>query len=430
MASDTVVVDVEAPLAWVHSRVEGNLEYTSLLYIPSHAPFDLWDRNVRRGVNLYVRRVFIMDDAEHLMPPYLRFVRGVIDSADLPLNISREILQHNRQIDIMRAASVKRVLDLLAGLAKDEPEKFSTFWREFGKVFKEGLIDDPKNKDAIAALLRFSSTHADGDEQTVSLSDYVARMKEGQDKIYYITAENLAMARNSPHLEIFRDKGIEVLLLTDEVDEWAVHHLREFEGKPLQSVTKGELDLEPEAEREGSEPETEAEIVTRFKESLGERVKDVRVTARLTDSPACLVADEHEMGAHLERLLRAAGQNVTSAKPILEVNPRHLLVRRVAEESDEARRRDWASIVFDQALLSEGGRLEDPAAFVKRLNEMLLVLAGQDAGRHDGERAAAEETGAPGKKRARKASRKGAKKTAGKSGKKTGEKSQAKSAAS
>ena len=371
--------DFDDPLVHLHSRVEGNLEYTSLLYIPKHAPFDLWDRNVRRGVNLYVRRVFIMDDAEQLMPAYLRFVRGVIDSADLPLNVSREILQQNRQIDSMRSGSVKKVLDLLAKLAKDDAEKFAIFWREFGKVFKEGLIDDPKNKDSIADLLRFASSHSDASEHTVSLADYVERMKEGQEFVYYITADSHATAVNSPHLEIFRKKGMEVLLLSDEIDEWMVNHLQEYKGKQLRSVTKGELDAAVAGDEQDSETEETRdhdELLKAFEAALGERVKAVRITNRLTVSPACLVADDNEMGGHLERLLKAAGQEVPSSRPILEINPDHVLLARFAREADEQRREDWANILFDQALLSEGGRLPDPAGFVRRLNEMFLAVAG------------------------------------------------------
>jgi molecular chaperone HtpG len=379
--------DFDEPLVHLHSRVEGNLEYTSLLYIPRHAPFDLWDRNVRRGVNLYVRRVFIMDDAEQLMPPYLRFVRGVIDSADLPLNVSREILQQNRQIDAMRAGSVKKVLDLLAKLARDDEEKFAVFWREFGKVFKEGVIDDPKNKESIAELLRFASTHTGDSEHSVSLADYVGRMKENQELIYYITADNHDTAVNSPHLEIFRDKGIEVLLLTDEIDEWAVNHLQEFQGKRLQSVSKGELDASvgatQESKEEGESRDHDA-LLGAFESALGDRVKAVRITHRLTTSPACLVADEHELGGHLERLLKAAGQDVPSSKPIMEINPDHVLIERFAGETDEQRREDWANILFDQALLSEGGRLPDPAGFVRRLNEMFLAVAGAGGGKSTG----------------------------------------------
>jgi molecular chaperone HtpG len=352
-----------------------------LLYIPKHAPFDLWDRNVRRGVNLYVRRVFIMDDAEQLMPPYLRFVRGMIDSADLPLNVSREILQQNRQIDAMRSGSVKKILDLLAKLARDDEEKFATFWGEFGKVFKEGLIDDPKNKDAIADLLRFASTHTDDSAHTVSLADYVGRMQDDQELIYYITADSHATAVSSPHLEIFREKGIEVLLLSDEIDEWMVNHLQEYKDKRLQSVTKGELDAalagEDTQEEQSDDARDHGELLEAFEAALGDRVKAVRITNRLTTSPACLVSDEHDLGGHLERLLKAAGQEVQGSKPIMEVNPDHVLVTRFAAEAEEQRREDWANILFDQALLSEGGRLPDPAGFVRRLNEMFLAVAGE-----------------------------------------------------
>ena len=376
-----VAHDFEEPLAHVHSRVEGTLEYTALLFIPARAPFDLWDRNVRRGVNLYVRRIFIMDDAEQLMPSYLRFVRGVIDSADLPLNISREILQRNKQIDAIRSGSTKKILDLLGGLAKKEQEKYAEFWKQFGKVLKEGIIEDPKNQENIAKLLRFTSTRSASGDETISLDDYVSRMGEGQEKIYYITAENYATAKNSPHLEVFKKHDIEVLLLTDEIDEWVAQHLNEYEGKALQSVSKGELDLGKLDLKEPSqdEPQEEGlhdELVALFKEALSERVKDVRVTTRLTSSPACLVSDEHEMGAHLERILKAAGQALDSSRPIMEINPQHFMVKRVLEAKEKERREDWANIVFEQALLSEGGRLEDPAGFVKRLNELVLSELG------------------------------------------------------
>jgi molecular chaperone HtpG len=309
----------------------------------------------------------------------------VIDSADLPLNVSREMLQQNRQIDAMRSGSVKKVLDLLGKLATDDKEKFATFWREFGKVFKEGLIDDPKNKDSIAELLRFASTHADTDEDTVSLSDYAGRMKEDQKLIYYITADSHATAMSSPHLEIFRKKGIEVLLLSDEIDEWMVNHLQDYKDKRLQSVTKGELDAAvtgSDEEKKAGEPRDHDELLKAFEAALGSRVKSVRATNRLTTSPACLVADDHDLGGHLERLLKAAGQEVPGGKPIMEINPDHVLVVRFAGEADERRREDWANILFDQALLSEGGRLPDPAGFVRRLNEMFLALAGgENAGK-------------------------------------------------
>lgn len=354
-----VAHDFEPPLAHVHARVEGKQEYISLLYVPRHAPFDLWDRDRRHGVKLYVRRVFIMDDAEQLLPNYLRFVRGVIDSNDLPLNISREILQRSRDIDAIRAGSVKRVLDLLADLAEKDKEKYATFWKEFGRVLKEGVIEDPGNREAIARLLRFASTHTDVEVEDVSLADYVARMKPGQEKIYYITAESFAAARHSPHLEIFRKKGVEVLLLHDRIDEWLMSHLTEFDGKPLASVAKGDLDLgklEDAQERKRHEEEAAAhqDLVARIKQALGERVKDVRVTHRLTDSPACLVVDQWDVSVNLGRLLKAAGQSYPESKPILEVNPGHPLVARLKAEGDAARFADWSALLFDQALLAEG----------------------------------------------------------------------------
>jgi len=372
--------DFEEPLLHVHSRVEGNLEYTSLLFVPKRAPFDLWDRHSRHGLKLYVRRVFIMDDAEHLLPPYLRFVRGVIDSSDLPLNVSREILQDNKQIDAIRSGTVKKVLAALENLAKNEAEKYATFWGEFGKVIKEGVLDDAGNRERVAKLLRYASTHTDTQAPTVALDDYVSRMKEGQEKIYYITAESFAAAKNSPHLEIFRKKGIEVLLMHEQVDEWLVTHLTEFEGKSLQSVTKGDLDLgklEDEAEKQQVEKinETLKPFIDRVKTALGERVKEVKLTHRLTNSPACLVSDQYALDASLERILKAAGQAVPSSKPILEINPEHPLVQQIQAEADDARFGDWANILFDQALLSEGGQLEDPAAFVNRLNNLLLKAA-------------------------------------------------------
>ncbi len=374
-----VAHDMEAPLCHAHARVEGNKEYTQLLYIPAKAPFDLWDREHRRGIKLYVRRVFIMDDAEQLMPNYLRFVRGVIDSADLPLNVSREILQQSKDIDAIRSGSVRRVLGMLEDLAENHKDKFATFWQEFGRVFKEGIGEDFANRERIAKLLRFASTLTDSEAQEVTFADYISRMKEGQDKIYYITADTFAAAKNSPHLEVFRKKGIEVLLLAERIDEWMVGSLHEFEGKSLQSVAKGELDLgklADEAEKKEQEKESgeHKDFVEKIQKALGERVKEVRVTLRLTDSPACLVADQHELGANLERLLKAAGQKVPSTKPILEINPRHPLVQRLKCETDEQRFGDWSHVLFDQALLSEGGQLEDPATFVKRLNQLLLML--------------------------------------------------------
>ena len=371
--------DFDDPLAWTHARVEGRAEYTHLLYVPAAAPFDLWDRNARHGVKLYVRRVFIMDDAEQLLPAYLRFVRGIVDSADLPLNVSREILQESKDIEAIRAGCTRKVLSLLEGLAADEKDKYAAFWKAFGRVLKEGVGEDFANKEKIAGLLRFASTHADTADETVSLADYLARMKEGQESIYYVTAETFNAAKNSPHLEVFRKKGIEVLLLTDRVDEWVVSHVTEFGGKALASVARGGLDLgglEDEAERKAIEQEsTELKgLLERVKASLGERVKEVRVTHRLTESPACLVADEHDVSANLARLLKAAGQGVPASKPILEVNPKHPVVLRLRDE--EAKFDEWASVLFDQALLAEGGQLDDPAAFVRRINGLMMDLGG------------------------------------------------------
>ncbi|HVY06637.1 MAG TPA: molecular chaperone HtpG [Burkholderiales bacterium] len=373
--------DYDAPLAWVHAKVEGKSEYTELLYIPSRAPFDLWDREHRHGIKLYVRRVFIMDDADQLLPAYLRFVRGVVDSADLPLNVSREILQQSRDVETIRKGCVNKVLGLLEDLAENQKDKYATFWKEFGRVMKEGIGEDFANKERIAKLLRFASTQADTEEQNVGLADYVARMKDGQEKIYYITAESFAAAKNSPHLEIFRKKGIEVLLLSDRVDEWVGSNLTEFEGKQLASVAKGQLDLGKLADEDKKEEEKEAgenkDLVEKITKTLGDQVKQVRVTSRLTSSPACLVADEHGMSGNLERMLKAAGQDVPKTKPILEINPHHPLVTRLRYESDDARFGDWSRILFDQALLAEGGQLDDPATFVKRLNELILSMAGK-----------------------------------------------------
>ncbi len=377
-----VAHDFENPLAHVHARVEGKQEYTQLLYIPSRAPFDLFERTARHGVKLYVRRVFIMDDAEQLMPLYLRFVRGVVDSNDLPLNVSREILQQSRDIETIRGGCVKKVLGLLEGLADSEDAaekaKYATFWKEFGRVLKEGAGEDVANKERIAKLLRFASTHADTPDETVSLADYVSRMKDGQEKIYYVTAETFTAARNSPHLEIFRKKGIEVLLLSDRVDEWVTGHLTEFDGKPLQSVAKGGLDLgklEDVAEKEEAEKAADEykELLEKVKKALGDKVKDVRVTHRLTDSPSCLVADEYDLGGNLQRILKAAGQQAPASKPILEINPKHPAVQRLKYE--ETRFDDWANLLLEQATLAEGGSLEDPAGFVKRINDLMLALS-------------------------------------------------------
>jgi molecular chaperone HtpG len=369
--------DYESPLAYTHSRVEGKQEYISLLYVPGKAPFDLYDRERRQGIKLYVKRVFIMEDAEKLMPQYLRFVRGVIDSADLPLNVSREILQDSRDVEAIKNGSVKKVLSLLEDLAENKPEDYSKFWSEFGRVLKEGPGEDFANKEKIAALLRFASTHADNEVQNVSLKDYIGRMKPEQEAIYYITADTFAAAKNSPHLEIFRKKGIEVLLMSDKVDEWLLGSLTEFEGKKLQSIAKGDLDLgklEDEADKEAQKQveENAKDLVERIKTALGEAVKEVKVTHRLTDSPACLVAGEHDLSGNLARILKAAGQQAPESKPILEVNPAHRLVEKLKAETDEARFADYAHVLFDQALLAEGGQLEDPASFVKRMNSLIL----------------------------------------------------------
>lgn len=372
----TVSHDYEDPLAWTHNRVEGRSEYTQLLYVPKHAPFDLWDRDARRGVKLYVKRVFIMDDAEQLLPSYLRFVRGVIDSADLPLNVSREILQESRDVRAIREGSAKRVLSLLEDMAENKAEDYATFWTEFGQVLKEGTGEDAANRERIARLLRFASTHDGEQAQTVSFADYVGRMKDGQDKIYYVTADTFTAAANSPHLEIFRKKGIEVLLLSDRVDEWMLSYLREFDGKSLVSVAKGGLDLaeladEEEKKRQSEVAETFKPLVERLQQALAEQVKEVRVTQRLVDSPACVVVGQNELSPHLLRMLKAAGQEAPEVKPVLEINPDHALVARIRDASD-AEFGDWAALLLDQALLAEGAQIADPAAFVKRLNGLLL----------------------------------------------------------
>ncbi|HOY36146.1 MAG TPA: molecular chaperone HtpG [Piscinibacter sp.] len=367
--------DTEAPLAYTHNRVEGRSEYTQLLYIPAKAPFDLWNRDKRGGVKLYVKRVFIMDDAEALMPVYLRFVKGVIDSADLPLNVSRELLQESRDVKAIREGSTKRILSMLESLAESEDaaerEKYAKFWADFGVVLKEGVGEDHANQERLAKLLRFASTHGDAG---VSLTEYVGRMKDGQEAIYYITADSLAAAKSSPQLEIFRKKGIEVLLLVDRVDEWMLAHLFEFDGKPLQSVAKGAVDLgklQDEGEKKQAEEAAEAfkPVLERLKEALKDRAKDVRVTTRLVDSPACLVAEEGDISGHLARMLKQAGQDAPKAKPILEVNAEHALVKRL---DASAHFDDLANILFDQALLAEGGHLEDPGAYVRRVNALLV----------------------------------------------------------
>ena len=371
--------DTEAPLAYTHNRVEGRSEYTQLLYIPAKAPFDLWNRDKRGGVKLYVKRVFIMDDAEALMPVYLRFVKGVIDSSDLPLNVSRELLQESRDVKAIREGSTKRVLSMLEGLADSEEQshkdKYAAFWKDFGVVLKEGIGEDHANRERLTQLYRFSSTHDESGAQTVPLADYVKRMKDGQDAIYYVTADTLATARNSPQLEIFKKKGIEVLLLTDRVDEWLLSHLYEFDGHPMQSVSKGSVDLgklEDEAEKKQAEEVATAfqPTLDRLKVSLKDRAKDVRVTTRLVDSPACLVVEEGDVSGHLARLLKQAGQSAPESQPILEVNAEHALVKKLASSEHFD---DLAGVLFDQALLAEGGQLEDPAAYLKRVNALLLA---------------------------------------------------------
>ncbi len=369
----TLSYDSDPPLATIHNQVEGNLEYISLFFIPSRAPFDLWNRENRHGVKLYVRRVFIADDAEHLMPNYLRFVRGIVDSADLPLNVSREFLQHNKAIDKIRAASIKRILGELKRIAKAEPHNYQKFWNEFGQVMKEGIVEDHDNQETIAQLARFTTTRSEGVEQTISLDEYIERMPESQKAIYYVTADSHGAARSSPHLEIFRKHDIEVLLLSDPVDEWVVNSLNEYAEKPLKSVAKGELDPEElgdsETEAESKPAEELKPLLEKFKSVLSEQVKDVRASRRLTDSPACLVADEHDLGGNLERILKAMGQDAPAHKPILELNPDHPIIKDLDPEADGFE--DWARVLFDQAALSEGAQLKEPAAYVKRVNALL-----------------------------------------------------------
>lgn len=401
--------DFEAPLDIIHARVEGNVEYTVLLFIPRHAPYDLWDRNVRRGVRLYVRRVFILEDGGELLPSWLRFVRGILDTDDLPLNVSRELLQSNRQVEAIRSGTVRRVLSALETLAKDKPDDYAGFWKEFGRVLKEGVVEDVANRETIAGLLRFHSTATEGDEDApgISLATYIERMKEGQGAIWFLTGDSLTALRSSPHLEVFRERGVEVLLLTDPVDEWVVAHLTEYDGKPLRSASRGDLDLDelggeaPEKKDEDGDAkdakdsksddggEEHAALIERIEKVLDDEVSEVRVSRRLTTSPACLVAGEGALGVHLENVLRAAGQEVERSKPILEINPAHPLVRRMGEQEDTQQFGDWAHILHDQALLSEGGQLGDPAAFVRRLNDMFQALAGDDDGGGAGQSAAA-----------------------------------------
>ena len=373
-----VAHDYEDPIDWSHNRVEGTNEYTSLLYIPARAPFDLYDRETRNRIKLYVQRVFILEDTEQLMPRYLRFVRGLIDSNNLPLNVSREILQGSKVIDSIRTGSVKKVLGMLEKVAKNDPEKYQKFWTEFGKALKEGPAEDTSNRERVAKLLRFSTTHSDSEDETVSFDDYISRMQEGQEKIYFIAADSYSAAKNSPHLEIFKKKGIEVILLSDRVDEWLTSHLMEFDGKKLQSVAKGELDL---GKDEDSEKELEVKtkasekLVKRMKKSLDEKVEEVRVSNRLTDSPACIVLNEQDMAMHMQRIMKEAGHAMPASKPILEINPDHPIVKKMDAEKSKKKFDDWSDILFDQALLAEGGQLEDPASFVAKLNKMLVSIA-------------------------------------------------------
>ncbi len=372
--------DFQDPLTWSHNKVEGKLEYNSLLYVPAKAPFDMWNRDATRGLKLYVQRTFIMDDAEQFLPLYLRFIKGVVDSNDLSLNVSREILQQDPAVDSMKSALTKRVLDMLSKMAKKDTEQYQAFWNEFGQVLKEGPAEDFSNKEKIAKLFRFASTHSNSEVQDQSLEDYVSRMKEGQEKIYYVAAENYTTGSNSPHLEVFRKKGIEVLVLFDRVDEWLMGHMMDFDGKGFQDVGKGELDLgdlEDEADKKEKEKlETEnKDLVERVKKVLEAKVEEVRVTNRLTDSPACLVVGDGDMGAQMRRILEQAGQAMPESKPILELNPEHSLVQKLDQESDEDRFSDLVEILFDQSLLAEGGQLDDPATYVHRLNKLLLELS-------------------------------------------------------
>lgn len=372
-----VAHDFSDPQTWVHSKVEGKLEYTTLFYVPQQAPFDLWDRDAEHGVKLYVQRVFIMDDADELLPRYLRFIRGIIDTNDLPLNVSRELLQRNKALDTIRAASVKKILGVFETIAKGN--EYASFWNAFGRVVKEGIVEDASNQERIAKLLRFSSTHDDKAEPDVRLEDYVARMPEGQDAIYYIVAEGFATASNSPHLEYFREQGTEVLLMHDPIDEWVVTHLNEFDGKPMKSIVHGEIEAEDKAEDETATEaggETASELLEKINTALGEKVEKVRATRRLTSSPACLVSADAQMSANLERLLKASGQDIPASKRILELNVEHPMVRIMADMTDQQQIEKWSTLLFEQSVLAEGGRLDDPAGFVRRMNEVVLELGG------------------------------------------------------
>ena len=372
--------DWEDPLSWAHNKVEGKTEYTSLLYIPKKAPFDLWNRERQSGLKLYVQRVFVMDDAEQFMPSYLRFVKGLLDSNDLPLNVSREILQDNKVTQAIRKGCTSRIIKMLERMAKNKADDYQVFWNEFGQVMKEGPAEDAANKEAICKLLRFSSTHTDSQTQDVSLEQYVERMNEGQDKIYYVVADTFTAAKNSPHLEIFRKKGIEVLLLSDRVDEWMMSHLTEFADKPLQSITRGDLDLgkldDEETKKAQEESEKEmAGLVERIKTALGDDVKEVRFTHRLTDSPACVVSDDNDMSSQMQKLMESVGQAAPEAKPVFELNPEHQLVKHLNDEQDEDKFSQWSHVLLDQALLAERGTLKDPTGFVTRLNKLMLELS-------------------------------------------------------
>ena len=371
--------DYGDPLLWAHNKVEGKTEYTSLLYVPAKAPFDLHNREKQHGLKLYVQRVFIMDDAEQFMPTYLRFVKGLLDSNDLPLNVSREILQDNKVTQAIRKGCTKRVLTMLERLGKNDKEKYQSFWNEFGQVLKEGPAEDAAHKEQIAKLMRFASTNDDTSAQSVSLPDYIERMKEGQDKIYYVVADNFSAAKNSPHLEVFRKKGIEVLLMSDRIDEWLVSHLNEFDGKQLQSVTRGGLDLSDMDDEETKEAQEKLEqefdsVVTRIKESLKGKVKDVKISQRLTDSPACIVTDENDMSSQMAKLMESVGQAVPETLPIFEINAEHELVKHISDEADDEQFKQWTEVLFDQAMLAERGSLKDAASFVTRLNKLMLSL--------------------------------------------------------
>lgn len=372
-----VAHDFDEPLSWLHNRVEGTQEYTTLFYIPKRAPFDMFERDQKNGIKLYVKRVFIMDDADQLMPNYLRFIKGVVDSDDLPLNISREILQKNKHIDTIRGASSKKILGHLEKMAKNQPEDYATFWTEFGRVLKEGPAEDSGNKEKIAKLFRYASTNNDSDIENVSLDDYISRMKEGQDKLYYITGDSYAAVKNSPHLELFKKKGIEVVLMHDRVDEWMMSYLNEYDGKSFVNIAKGELDLGDLEDKEDKKKAEKAakdyeSLLKQMTESLGDKVKEVRVSTRLTDSPSCLVVEQQDMAVSMQKILKQAGHEVPNIEPILEINIEHPLVKRLSDEQDDDKFSDWSHLLFDQAMLSEGGQLEDPVAFVTRINQLLL----------------------------------------------------------